>query len=87
MNYYFIKTVGIPKYSHNMILHFDAGLCQDGDIRLQNGNTSYEGRVEVCRNETWGTVCDDIWDDRDAGVACLQLGYSSLGKLFVIHKF
>ena len=60
---------------------FYLGHCQDGDIRLRNGSTSLEGRVEVCMNRTWGTVCDDDWDDIDAGIACLQLGFSTLGKL------
>jgi len=54
-------------------------ICQDGEIRLAGGSTPYEGRVEVCLNETWGTVCDNFWDADDANVACGQLGFSRIG--------
>jgi len=55
--------------------------CQNGDIRLVGGTTIYEGRVEICWNETWGTVCDDSWSTFDAIVACEQLGYPTIGKV------
>ena len=52
--------------------------CVNGSIRLRGGGTLY-GRVEVCVNEVWGTICGDFWDDEDASVACNQLGYSPYG--------
>ena len=57
--------------------------CIDGDIRLVQGSTvtTLQGRVEVCDNSTWGTVCDNGWDVDDATVVCQQLGYSTAGKM------
>ena len=50
--------------------------CTQGDIRLVAGSATNEGRVEVCNNNMWGSVCDQGWDISDARVACRHAGYS-----------
>ena len=59
-----------------MLLIIFAG-CTDGDIQLVDGyiNGGREGRLQICLNNTWGSLCSDSWDDMDARVACRQLGY------------
>jgi deleted-in-malignant-brain-tumors protein 1 len=59
--------------------------CTQGAIRLQGG-TATEGRVEICNNNIWGTVCDDIWGTTDARVVCTQLGLPS-SELQAVNAF
>ena len=58
--------------------------CDSGVVRLTGGTRKSEGRLEVCLNNQWGTVCDDSWDDRATAVVCRQLGYQTQGQQSVI---
>ena len=66
----------ISRLIHSLVIKID---CGDGDIRLVDGSSPLEGRVEVCFSGVWGTVCSHFWGRADAAVACRQLGYSSSG--------
>ena len=63
------------------------GVCVDGAVRLIDAQGAAvtrgsirKGRVEVCINETWGTVCDESWSRNDAKVVCAQLGHLTSGE-------
>ena len=72
-----ILETGFHAFMHNNLMHFIG--CTEGDIRLVQGNTPREGRVEICNMNAWGTVCDNGWDSFDARVVCRQLGLSTAG--------
>ena len=63
--------------------HMNTVACRYGDMRLADGGTEAEGRVELCIDNRWGTVCDNRWNENSTAVACKHLGFSEIvnGKL------
>ena len=56
-------------------------MCNASDtVRLAGGQISTEGRVEVCVNGYWDTVCNDGWDVIDGNIVCKQLGFQPFGE-------
>ena len=62
------------------------GDCIEGSVRLTNGTTESEGRIEVCYTGYWGTICEDTFGIFDGQVVCRQLGYSD-GKCTCIRPY
>ena len=61
-------------------------VCPSGDIRLVGGSAADEGRVELCLNNAWGTICDDGFDVNEANVICRQLGYPDHGTYSLLYS-
>ena len=70
--------------------------CEDGDIRLEGGVDSNQtrtrnGRIEICYNNAWGTVCNTAFSLLDATVTCHQLtGFKREGEWYsydIIQQF
>jgi hypothetical protein len=71
---------GIPTSGDLIMLRLlFAVVCDQGSIRLVGGTSAQEGRLELCNNNAWGTVCDDAFGTADANVACRQLGFAGTG--------
>ena len=71
------------------LLNIDTGMstvtgnCSDGEVRLVGGGNSTLGRVEVCLNDAWGTVCNTRFGTREAQVICRQLNFPTDGNLLI----
>ncbi|CAI8023564.1 Scavenger receptor cysteine-rich domain superfamily protein, partial [Geodia barretti] len=59
--------------------------CFTGEVRLVGGESEREGRVEVCSDGKWGTVCGRQWTDKNTAVVCSYLGFSDHSNDLAYH--
>ena len=55
------------------VAHYD---CTDYDTQLVGGASPNEGKVLMCLNGVWGTLCDETFSKTDAQIVCYDAGYS-----------
>ena len=60
--------------------------CENGEIQLVDGGSINEGRVEICYNNHWGTICDNDWRYPEAEVVCRQLGFDGEGQKYFLYN-
>ena len=79
-----VRCIGrnVDSVYHNVAYHCVPESCNEGSIRLR-GRGSFGGRIEICVDLTWTTICNKVWDNRDASVACRQLGFSPYGTFWI----
>lgn len=53
---------------------YNFSVCDNGDVRIV-GDSLMEGAVEICSSNSFGSICDDFWDELDARVVCGQLQF------------
>ena len=44
------------------------------------------GRLEICYNGHWGSMCDDHINDATAAIACRELGYYNSTTSEEVHS-
>jgi len=72
-------TYNLPDYFRNILYMFIAAKTE---LRLVNGPTSHEGRVEVKHNGIWGTICCNGFVVQSADVICKSLGFKGYVVVF-----
>ena len=75
---------GCTLYNELVVGCYEQSTCIEGDLRLRDGNNTYQGRVELCRQGLWGAISTFSWNYQDAEVVCRQLGYPWKCKLVII---
>ncbi len=81
-NFYFLKSnfqINLMRWKW-IFIYAASVACNHGDARLVGGSSSNEGRIELCYEGVWGSVCTFYLDNRFTAVLCRQLGFYGTSK-------
>ena len=72
--------------SHKRFFFIETASCNNGDLRLMDGENDLEGRLEVCMSGQWGTVTagSKRWTESNSKVVCRYFGYEATSKFTII---
>ncbi|XP_052821548.1 deleted in malignant brain tumors 1 protein [Octopus bimaculoides] len=73
-----------------LLFLFKRDNCQVTNVKIvpfeTNGLNTIKGRVEIFHNNSWGSICDDGFDNTNAYVVCKSLNYKS-GKILPAESY
>ena len=73
-------------YNYIIIFYYLIVKCKHGSVQLAGTESMSFGRVEVCINRLWSTICDHHWTLTEASVICSQLGFYKQGLIKAFHN-
>ena len=79
-NTYCIEQKTISNNCYCIFLDPTLNDCIEGEIRLANNSAENKGRVEICVDGFWGTMCPNNSFTLNANIICKQLGFSEYGN-------
>ncbi|XP_077681203.1 scavenger receptor cysteine-rich type 1 protein M130-like [Eretmochelys imbricata] len=72
----------LPVYADDALQKLLYSEGHSESVRLLNGESRCDGRVEISLRGVWGRVLDDEWDMNDASVVCRELQCGVAEKAF-----
>ena len=88
MHIFIALVLMLQCFYHSKIIYLNfhypigiAGNCTSGEVQLVDGKSKYEGRLEVCYEGSWTSLCSSGVNSHVAAVVCRQLNFTTIGNI------